>query len=104
MRSLRDIALFSDTRVDVFPAWESAQGERVLHDEIFGTRLRVLKSLRDGYGMQDAGGRERPSSSSPSPPYPASCILVTSIQSLLQPVPTPETMAAGTREIRVGAS
>ncbi|HEX3602180.1 MAG TPA: transcription-repair coupling factor, partial [Lacipirellulaceae bacterium] len=99
----RDIALFSDAGVDVFPAWESAPSERVLHDEIFGTRLRVLKSLRERYGMQDAGGRERPSGSSLSTPHPASCILVTSIQSLLQPVPAPDTMAAGTREIRVGA-
>src|SRR5882757_10127372 len=32
----RDVALFSDARVEVFPAWESEPGERVLADEIFG--------------------------------------------------------------------
>ena len=42
----RDLALFTDLPVSVFPAWESEPGERVLHDEIFGERLRVLKALR----------------------------------------------------------
>src|SRR6201995_2391762 len=45
---VRDLALFSDARLDVFPAWESELGERVLADEIFGTRLRVLKGLGAG--------------------------------------------------------
>src|SRR6476660_4161445 len=30
----RDLALFSDARVEVYPAWETEPGERVLHDEI----------------------------------------------------------------------
>ncbi len=97
----RDLALFSDLPVEEFPAWEQEPGERVVYDEIYGQRLRVLKEL-EGCRMQDAGVRERHSGSSPSSPHPASCILVTSIQSLLQPVPGREAMSAATREIRVG--
>ncbi len=43
----RDLALFSDVPVAKFPAWEAEPGERVLYDEIFGERLRVLKGLGD---------------------------------------------------------
>jgi transcription-repair coupling factor (superfamily II helicase) len=99
----RDLALFTDAPVAEFPAWESEPGERVVHDEIYGERLRVLKGLVEGWRMPDAGGRERHSNSDPSSPHPASCILVTSIQSLLQPVPGRDSMAAARREIRVGA-
>ena len=28
-----------------FPAWEAEPGERVVHDEMYGERLRVLKEL-----------------------------------------------------------
>ncbi len=88
----RDLALFSDARVEVFPAWESAPGERVLHDEIFGTRLRVLKTLAEPVAPEEGRKLAR-----------AASVIVTSIQSLLQPVPSRDVMAAGTREIRVGA-
>ncbi|MCC7475345.1 MAG: transcription-repair coupling factor [Pirellulales bacterium] len=98
----RDLALFSDLPIQTFSAWETEPGERVLHDDVFGERLRVLKSLREGCRMQDAESRERHPASAPSPPHPASCILVTSIQSLLQPVPAPDALAAATREIRIG--
>ena len=43
----RDLALFSDLPVATFPAWEAEPGERVVHDEIYGERLRVLKELRE---------------------------------------------------------
>jgi transcription-repair coupling factor (superfamily II helicase) len=99
----RDLALFSDARVADFPAWEAEPGERVMHDDAFCQRLRVLKRLSDGWRMQDAGHRERRSHSDSSPPHPASYILVTSIQSVLQPVPGRDSFAAATREIRVGS-
>ena len=119
----RDFALFSDLPVAEFPAWESEPGERVVHDEIYGERLRVLKSLVD-VAMNERGHQP------PAPPgvNPADngngastlashldprqsrgllgttpAILVTSIQSLLQPVPSRDSFAAATREIRVGA-
>jgi transcription-repair coupling factor (superfamily II helicase) len=99
----RDLALFTDAHVGEFPAWESEPGERVVHDEIYGERLRVLKALAGGCGMLDVGRKERHSTSDPSPRHPTSCILVTSIQSLLQPVPSRDSFNAATREIRVGS-
>ena len=99
----RDLVLFTNLPIAVFPAWESEPGERVVHDEIYGTRLRVLKGL----AQQGAGSTEQGVSASPSPrsPLPAPCsILVTSIQSLLQPVPGREALAEATREIRTGSA
>src|SRR5262245_11236952 len=53
----RDLALFSDLPVAEFPAWEAEPGERVVYDEIYGERLRVLKGLgAGGWGL--ASGRE----------------------------------------------
>jgi transcription-repair coupling factor (superfamily II helicase) len=81
--SLRDdLALFTSARVDQFPAWETDIGEQVLNDEIYGQRLRVLKSL--------ASESKQPR------------IIVTAIQSLMQPVPSAETLSAATRRIKVG--
>src|SRR4051812_40774133 len=85
----RDLALFSELPVGKFPAWEGEPGERVVYDEIYGERLRVLKALAE------------PVAPSEGKPAPAR-IIVTSIQSLLQPVPGREAMGVATREIRVG--
>jgi transcription-repair coupling factor (superfamily II helicase) len=78
-----DLKLFTETRTQQFPAWETDAGERVLNDEIYGQRLRVLKSLK-------------------SPGERTPRIIVTAIQSLMQPVPSAETLAAATRQIKVG--
>src|SRR3954452_22272570 len=43
----RDLALFTDQAVAEFPAWEAEPGERVIHDEVYGQRLRVLKAIAD---------------------------------------------------------
>jgi transcription-repair coupling factor (superfamily II helicase) len=96
----RDLALFSNLPVAEFPAWESEPGERVVHDEIYGERLRVLKEL--GAGSWEQRGRS-PETLRPPLSAPHTSILVTSIQSLLQPVPSRDVFAAATREIRVGA-
>jgi transcription-repair coupling factor (superfamily II helicase) len=77
-----DLSLFSNARVDQFPAWETDAGEQVLNDEIYGQRLRVLKSLTS----QNKQTR----------------VIVTAIQSLMQPVPSAEALAAATRRINVG--
>ncbi len=108
----RDLALFTDLPVSVFPAWESEPGERVLHDEIFGERLKVLKALAEPVApagrklAQGARREEREESANEttraSRLTTRASILVTSIQSLLQPVPSPEALAKATREIRVG--
>lgn len=78
-----DFALFSDVRPHRFPAWERTAEEGILFDETYSERLRVLKSL--------AGGR---------PPR----LIVTSVQSLLQGVPSAARIAASTRQLRVGES
>ncbi|MCH8840177.1 MAG: transcription-repair coupling factor [Planctomycetes bacterium] len=76
-----DLSLFSEAATRQLPAWESDAGERVLHDEIFGERLRLLKSLNSGQ---------------------APAVVVTAIQSLLQPVPSRDDLQAATRTVAVG--
>ncbi len=76
-----DLALFTQRPAEAFPAWESGAGERKVNDEIHGERLRVLKAL-----VADRGPR----------------LLVTCIQSLLQPTPRRETLKAATRYLRRG--
>lgn len=78
-----DLSLFTEFGTQRFPARETTAGERVLNDEIYGQRLRVLKSI--------SSPRERQSR-----------IIVTAIQSLMQPVPSQQTLAAATRQINVG--
>ena len=78
-----DLALFTDVSIGQLPAWESDAGERILQDDIYGQRLRVLKSL----------------SASPSDPMK---IVVTSIQSLMQPVPSSADLDSATQTIAVG--
>ena len=76
-----DLSLFSPATIEQLPAWESDAGERVLYDEIFGGRLRLLKSLKN---------------------HQAPSVIVTAIQSLLQPVPSSEDLQAATRTVAVG--
>jgi transcription-repair coupling factor (superfamily II helicase) len=73
-----DLALFTRLKPERFPAAESL--EQAAHDEVFGERLHLLKSLQGS-----------------APPE----LVVTSIQSLLQPVPSRETLDRHTRSIRV---
>lgn len=80
-----DWSLFSPLEPEKFPVWETEPGERILHDEIFGDRLRTLKRLLDS------------GQSATSVP-----LVVTSIQSLLQPAPSRETLAASSRRLSVG--
>ncbi|HEV2970119.1 MAG TPA: transcription-repair coupling factor [Pirellulales bacterium] len=80
-----DLALFTTTLTERLPAWETAAAEHAIDDQIHGDRLRVLKLLAG-----DSAERPR--------------LLVTSIQSLLQPVPSRKLLAAQTRRITVGES
>ncbi|MEX2310806.1 MAG: transcription-repair coupling factor [Pirellulales bacterium] len=97
----RDLALFTDLPIAEFPAWEAEPGERVVHDEIYGERLRVLKALQQR-GTRSEERESQVNESHASFLAPRSSLLVTSIQSLLQPVPGREALGAATREIRVG--
>jgi transcription-repair coupling factor (superfamily II helicase) len=78
---LDDFGLFSKHTPERFPALESLSGDRLLLDDVFGDRIRVLKRL--------AGDQ---------PPE----IVVTSMVALLQPAPSRATMVQQTRTIRVG--
>jgi len=75
-----DLALFSTLPCERLPAWESEPTEHLIHDEIYGQRLRTLKALVQ------------------SPPPD---VVLTSIQSLLQPVPSRQSVADHTRHIRL---
>ncbi|MES1213224.1 MAG: transcription-repair coupling factor [Singulisphaera sp.] len=81
---LDDLSLFAPLEAARFPAWESTNTEQLIHDEVYGDRVRLLKQL------QSAGAGE-----------PAPRVIVTSIQALVQPVPARERMATQTRTIRV---
>lgn len=76
-----ELALFTGVRVEKFPAWETLPSELIVRDEVYGDRMRLLKRLSDA-----------------DPPK----LVVTSIQSILQPVPPPQLLAAQTRRIRAG--
>ncbi len=78
---LDDFGLFSKCTPDRFPALEALSGDRVLLDDVFGERVRVLKRL---------AGNQRPE------------IVVTSTAALMQPVPSRATMVQQTRSICVG--
>ncbi|MGE3819488.1 MAG: CarD family transcriptional regulator, partial [Isosphaeraceae bacterium] len=82
-----DLATFSGLAPEVFPAWErspretAASGRSAAADEVHGRRLRVVKRL---------GGALPPR------------VVVTTLQALMQPVPTPQALARTSRTIRVG--
>lgn len=88
---LDDLSLFADVPAAAFPAWESDADERVVHDEIFAQRLRVLKQL--------VRGSEYPTASDDAPELK---VVVTGIQSLLQPTPSFDELSEATWTIRVG--
>ena len=77
-----DLALFTRLEPERFPAWESP--ERAVHDEVFGQRRASAAA-----SCCKAAAARRSSS-------------VASIQSLLQPVPSRETLGRQTRSLRVG--
>ena len=76
-----DLSMFSRQTAERFPAWEATPGERLIHDDIYADRLRTLKLLIDPNQRR---------------------LIVTSIASLLQPVPSRESVERNTRRLRVG--
>ncbi|HEY1784653.1 MAG TPA: CarD family transcriptional regulator, partial [Pirellulales bacterium] len=77
-----DMALFADLPVNTFPPNEAGPRDRVLDDENFGQRLKLLKRL-----LEDRPPR----------------IIVTSIQAIQQPVPRRAAVQAQTRRLAQGA-
>ncbi len=77
-----DLSLFTTTPITCFRPSEVIPSRRVVVDEIEGERLRVTKQLV-----------ERPGEAH---------VVVTSIQALMQPVPSREVLAESTRTLTVG--
>ncbi len=76
-----DLSGFLGETPPIFPAWETLPRENDMADAIFGGRLRILRAL---------GNATLPR------------IVVTSIQALLQPVPSREERARRTRTLKIG--
>ncbi len=95
-----DLTLFTDSPIRPLPAWESDAGERLLQDDIYAQRLRVLKHLSKG--SEHLFLQEGESRSCSDKKIFAPFILVTAIQSLLQPTPSHDDLLAATQTVRVG--
>ncbi|MBW3543391.1 MAG: hypothetical protein KY476_24315, partial [Planctomycetes bacterium] len=97
-----DAAGFLDQPPSVFPAWETRPAEHDAADPVFGGRLRVLDELATPpCPPLSKGGREQGRAERRQPPGPPR-IVVTSIQALLQPVPSRADREAATRTLTVG--
>jgi transcription-repair coupling factor (superfamily II helicase) len=83
-----DLALFTPIAPHRFPAWEMFPTGELIRDDVFGDRLRLLKRLA---AAPDARETE---------PFPK--LIVSSVQSLLQPVPSRAALAEQTRRLRPG--
>jgi len=83
-----DLTLFTDQEVFAFPVLDSgASRESFGNDDQQGERIRILKRLL-GYDRREV----------------TPCSIVTSVQALLQPVPTKQSLVAATRSLQVGDS
>lgn len=76
-----DIASFSGVTPLVLPAWEMLPQELRMSDPILGSRLRVVTALE----------------ADPPPP-----VIITTVQAILQPVPSQQSRQAATRGWKVG--
>ena len=81
-----ELAVFGSERAETFPAWESEPGERLVHDNVFADRIRLLKELLCWTDLA-VDGRSR--------------VIVTSIQSLLQPVTDRTRIGDATRRLQL---
>ena len=104
-----DWRLFGEIDPPVFPAWEALPTESDTSDEILADRLRVLKWLqaaKQGSESRAAGQETRRAKESSAPAAPEfegwPRVLVTTIQALMQPVPSPRHLEENTLELVVG--
>jgi len=102
-----DWRLFAGVDPPVFPAWESLPTESDVSDEILAERLRVLKTLASARAGHLANEEARQAERGPTLPRGAHRglprVLVTTIQAMMQPVPSPSHLADNTLEMTVGA-
>ena len=57
---LDDLALFVPLDPARFPAWESTTADQLIHDEVFGDRVRLLKQLLAARGAGQCRGLSSP--------------------------------------------
>jgi len=84
-----DLQLFTTAPIDRFAPSEQTPSGKVVIDEIEGARLRTIKRL-DAFAFAPAAAEDAPT------------IIVTSIQSLMQPVAGREVLAESTRTVSLG--
>ncbi|MGD2109364.1 MAG: transcription-repair coupling factor [Phycisphaerae bacterium] len=89
-RARDDLEYFLGQAPELFPAWEALPGEGAGALEIEAERLRVCSDLWVSGGVAEAGR--------------ASTVIVTPVQSLMQPVPTADTLAENTLTLTVGST
>ncbi len=111
-----DWRLLAGVEPAVFPAWEVLPSEADVSDEVQAERLRLLRRLAAARwaegAAEGAGARPRPAAVEPTarrrggraaeetaPPR----VVVTTIQALMQPVPSPRHLAENTLHLEVGA-
>ena len=75
-----DLVTFAGQRPYLFPAWDALPGADTVLDEIGGQRLRLLRQLEND----------------------APCLLLTTMQALLQPVPSRDQLTSRRKKLRVG--
>ena len=91
-----EIEVFSGFKPLAFTAQEGLRAESLLVDETFGQRIHTLKQLQSNFASLLPQKRDLDQPTSPAP------WIVTSIQALMQPVPSPEQLVARSRFIEVG--
>ena len=121
-----DWRLLAGVDPEIFPAWEALPREADVSDEILAERLRLLRVLaeakRDAVRAGRGSGRSSPSGvarapadeDAPALPHRARTaparpartapprVIVTTIQALMQPVPSPRHLAENTLHLAVG--
>ncbi len=103
-----DLLLFAAGSPVRFPAWESAPGERSVHDDIYGERLRTLKQLHQ-WGRRSSADLPHAVSDPVSTRTGSGAgildrVVVASIQSVMQPTPGRQAIGESTRRLVVGAT
>jgi transcription-repair coupling factor (superfamily II helicase) len=124
-----DLAGFLGEAPLLLPAWETAAADGAVSDGVLAGRIATLLALREPWKRSEtaapelaqtqpaphAGSRAAPGGKlsrmlaarqrgalAPPSTGPTRRVVVASIAALLQPVPTPEELAAATRTLRVG--
>jgi len=92
-----DLELFLGRPCELFPAWEALPGEGASSGEIEAERLRLCALLLSR-GLQSARPVARAEARG------SGTVIIAPIQALMQPVPSPQTLARHTLDVRIGTS